>query len=373
MTSIPSDKELFDELRKPLLEASTLSPYCYTSDVFFQREIEQIFLKQWQFVAHQDQIPETGQYLCYDGPGGSLIIIRTADNEIKAFANSCRHRGSQLLSGSGQCKRIVCPYHSWVYQTDGQLIRTPGMDTTMDFERADYPLIEFPVESWDGYIFINYDKNPPSFRNHIGNMPETFDTHRTAEMKYAGSLEFTINSNWKLLVENALEAYHTGSVHRDTLGQQESRDVETTENWTGLLIEDENSVATMVGEDKPFAHIPGLSDEAKKGAYFTALFPSTQFVFAQDCMWWLAFHPVAVNRTRLTLGACFPHETTELDSFNDQVKLYFNRWELATAEDNRICEMQQNGQVFDRKPGRFSASEFAVHRFSNWLADQLCR
>ena len=371
MSRLPSDAVLFETLRKPLLEATTLPPYCYTSGSFFRREIEQIFLKNWQFVAHQDQLPEPGHYRCYDGPGGSLIIIRESDGEIKAFANSCRHRGSELLTGDGQCKHIVCPYHRWVYRTDGELIRTPGMEATVGFELANYRLIEFPVASWGGFIFVCYDQNPPSFDEQIGNMPETFNAHRTAAMKYVGGLEFEIRSNWKLLVENALEAYHTGSVHRNTLGQQDSQSIDCSQNWTGLLVEDENSVATMVGEDKPFPHIEGLGSEASSGAYFTVLFPATQFVFAQDCMWWLAFHPLAVDHTRLTLGACFPRETTELDNFEDKVQLYFKRWKLATAEDNQICERQQRGQVFARKPGRFAASEFAVHRFSNWIADQL--
>ena len=130
-------------------------------------------------------------------------------------------------------------------------------------------------------------------------------------------------------------------------------------------------VMHRVGEDKPFPHIEGLGAEAKSGAYFTVLFPSTQFVFAQDCAWWLAFQPQAVDRTKLTLGACFPSDTVALDDFKEKVQLYFNRWKLATAEDNNICELQQRGQAFDREPGRFAASEFAVHRFSNWIAEQL--
>jgi len=180
-----------------------------------------------------------------------------------------------------------------------------------------------------------------------------------------------INSNWKLLAENALEAYHTGSVHQKTLGQQESSPIETTKNWTGLLVKDENSVGTMPGDSKPFPHISGLSEEARSGTYFTMLFPATQLVFAQDCMWWLAIKPIAVDRTQLTLSACFPEATIDLPDFDEKVKPYFKRWELATREDNSICESQQQGQIFDRPAGRFTAAEFAVHEMSNWVLDQL--
>jgi hypothetical protein len=160
-------------------------------------------------------------------------------------------------------------------------------------------------------------------------------------------------------------------VHRDTLGQQDSRAIETVGQWTGLLVEDENSVATLPGADKPFAHIKGLGSEAAAGACFTLLYPSTQLVFAQDCMWWLAFQPEAVDRTRLTIGACFPQHTVDTPGFDEKVKPYFDRWRRATLEDNAICEAQQQGQSFSRRPGRFAASEFAPHAFANWVIDQV--
>ena len=190
-------------------------------------------------------------------------------------------------------------------------------------------------------------------------------------MRLVGKLDFEINSNWKLLAENSLEAYHTGSVHRETLGQQDSRPVSTLGNWTGLLVEDEHSVATLPGNGNPFPFIDGLGEEARAGACFTLLYPSTQIVFAQDCIWWLAFKPVAVDRTELSIGACFPKSTCELEGFEEKLEAYFERWQRATAEDNAICEQQQQGQAFERPPGRYAASEFAVHAFDNWVIDQV--
>ena len=138
-----------------------------------------------------------------------------------------------------------------------------------------------------------------------------------------------------------------------------------------MLVEDEHSVATLPGDDKPFPHIEGLGAEAASGAWFTLLYPSTQLVFAQDCLWWLAFRPLAVDRTQLTIGACFPRATLALDGFGEQVRPYFARWREATAEDNAICEQQQLGQANARSPGRYAASEFAVHAFDNWVVDQV--
>lgn len=245
------------------------------------------------------------------------------------------------------------------------------MQETRNFDPAEYALLELPLATWDGFIFVHYGSPLSSLSSYLGDMREKFASHRCADMRHVGSIEFDINANWKLLAENALEAYHTGTVHRATLGPQASSAFTTTGNWTGLLVEDERSVATMSEEAKPFPHIDGLDDDAIRGAYFTMLFPSTQLVFAQDCMWWLTFSPLAVDRTRLTLGACFPQSTIDLAGFQDRIKPYFERWRLATAEDNAICEAQQDGQKLARAPGRFAASEFAVHALSNWVLDQV--
>jgi choline monooxygenase len=371
MTMKKTKQDWITELRKPLKEASTLPPICYTSAEFFDREINDIFLKNWQFVGRVESVEQRGQYFCYDGLGGSVIVIRTDDNEIQAYANTCRHRGSRLLSGQGQCARIVCPYHSWVYQLDGALIGALQMEDVTGFQKKDFSLLEISLKTWGGFIFINYDCSPASFEAHLGNFPDMFIQHKTAEMRVVHTLKFEVSSNWKLLAENALEAYHTGTVHRDTLGQQASSPLETSANWTGLLVNDETSVATFPGEEKPFSHIEGLNETAQSGAFFTLLFPSTQFVFVQDCMWWFGIEPVAVDRTHLTLGACFPKSTIARTDFEDKLAVYVNRWQLATAEDNAICESQQQGQIFNRPAGRFAPDEFAVHAFSNWIVNQL--
>ena len=363
--------ETYRELRKPLLEASTLPAECYTSADFFRREIERIFLRNWQFVGRLEQVSTAGQYFCYEGIGGPVIIVHGDDGEIRAFANSCRHRGARLLSDSGGCKRIVCPYHGWSYRLDGSLQGTPGMREARGFAAGDYPLMQLPLATWDGFIFIHYQDSPAPLARHLGNMPATFASHQAADMRLAGTLEFEIDSNWKLLAENALEAYHTGSVHRATLGRQQSRAIETSGAWTGLLVLGEDSVATLPAAEKPFAHIEGLAEEASAGAFFTLLYPSTQFVFAQDCMWWLAFTPEAVDRTRLNIGACFPQATIAAAGFDEKVEPYFERWRCATAEDNAICEAQQQGQQFSRRPGRYAASEFAPHALANWVIDQV--
>src|SRR5882672_10758412 len=118
----------YEAVRRPLLDAETLPAWCYTSQDFYKREVERIFMKVWNFVGSADQIANPGDYFTLTFVGVPLIILRDHEGTIRAFANSCRHRGSELLSASGNCKLIVCPYHSWTYDLDGGLRGAPEMD-----------------------------------------------------------------------------------------------------------------------------------------------------------------------------------------------------------------------------------------------------
>ena len=363
--------EDLENLRKPLQHASSLPGRFYTDNQVFQQEVTEIFSHNWLFVCRESDLSEPGQFVSYESVPGPAVVVRARDGELRAFANSCRHRGSKLLDGSGQCARIVCPYHSWVYNLDGQLIGAPGMDGVEGFDKTDYPLHSIALDTWGGFVFINFDDHCQPLASHLGNFTALFAQHDPANLVRVHSLEFDVQSNWKLLAENALEAYHTGTVHRETLGQQASRPLDCRGSWTGLLVEDEASVGSMPGDPNPFPHLQGLDEVARSGTFFTMVYPSTQFVFAQDCSWWLDLKPVAVDRTKVTLGACFPGTTTEMDGFADKVEPYIRRWDLATREDNRICEWQQQGQLFNRAPGRFALTEFATRDFQQWVADQL--
>jgi phenylpropionate dioxygenase-like ring-hydroxylating dioxygenase large terminal subunit len=111
---------------KPLNEATSMPAGFYTDPAVFAAEREHILLKRWVFLAREDQPPAHGDYRCFDTVGGSVILLRDGAM-LRAFANICRHRGSQLLDGSGRIDRIVCPYHAWSYRVSGDLLGCPDM------------------------------------------------------------------------------------------------------------------------------------------------------------------------------------------------------------------------------------------------------
>ena len=365
------DPDTFANLRRPLLEASTLPHWCYTDEAFHAIEKERIFIGCWNFVGRVEQFEKVGSFRVFEGVGGSVIVVRSGQDSLRAFANSCRHRGARLVEDCGHTGRFTCPYHSWVYDLDGALRVARGMEDVKNFDREDFPLVNLPLETWEGFVFFNYNPACAPLADSLGNMPAVFGSHNLSDMVYSGSLDYLVDANWKLLAENALEAYHTGAVHGETLGQQASRPLDCEGDWGGIMVLDENSVGTLNGEPAPFPFIEGLSEMSRQGTYFTMLYPCTQFAMAQDCMWWMALYPLGVDRTRVEIGGCFPSGTTRDPAFSDKAARYFQRWSTATPEDNAICEAQHQGQRLPRDPGRFAPTEYAVHAHSNWVIDQL--
>jgi len=368
------DPKLYREVRNPLTEASTLPGWCYTDPAFYGREVEAIFDKCWHFVGREEEIPEHGDYLTFDGVSGSVIVVRSGTGEIKAFRNACRHRGTQLLSGSGSARQIVCPYHSWVYACDGMLLRAPGMDCALDFDAGSYSLISITLSAWAGFIFIRYSNSGPTLMEWLGNMPDFFTDYVPADLRCVRRVSFDVRANWKFLMENALETYHTGTVHRDTLGRQQSEPTDTEGEWSCLrvFVAGKQTLSVLNEDDGALPVSPHISENQRNSTFFTNIYPCTQFVFAPDSMWWLAVRPESAERCRLEVGSCFAADVIARPDFEEKVQAYFERLDTATPEDNAICEAQQAGnRSAPCAQGRFGKEEALVHALANWVLDQL--
>jgi phenylpropionate dioxygenase-like ring-hydroxylating dioxygenase large terminal subunit len=369
--------DLFDPahyatVRQPVGEAETLPAWCYTSPEFYAREVERIFTPGWHFVGRADEVAEPGSYLAVDTVPGPLLLLRDQAGRLGAFANTCRHRGARLLQGGGRCRTIVCPYHAWTYGPDGGLLNAPGMRDRPGFDRADWGLAPVRCETWQGFVFVSVDPAGPGLVEHFGDLAEKLGGYDFDRMVCVRRIDYEVACNWKLLVENAMEEYHTGTVHHASLGQQHALQEETRGHWDAIFIPQETSIAVLPGETPPFPPLPGLTGRPAHGTYFTILHPATQLACTQDAMWWLRVLPLGPARSRLGVGFAFPRTTVARPDFAEGVKRYFHRWETGIGEDNAICEAQQAGLASAlRRPGPFALGEPAVHRVNNWVLDQV--
>jgi choline monooxygenase len=289
-----AEAEMFDPrhyqaVRRPLLDAETMPTWVYTSEAFYRREVERLFHKVWNFIGAADRLREAGDYFTLDFAGVPVIVLRDGEGKYRAFANSCRHRGSALLDGEGNCSRIVCPYHSWNYRLDGSLAGAPEMHKTHDFDPAANSLVPLALDSWGGFLFLNFDRNPAPLADYLGDLPQRVAPYRPDRMACARRKEYMIECNWKLFVENAKESYHIATVHRQTINKYASARssgywVEETEGeYCATFAQHEGSMALLQG-DAGFPLNESLAGLPEAGGTRAPLiYPSTYLALTIDC------------------------------------------------------------------------------------------
>src|SRR3954466_9242767 len=187
----------------------------YRDPVHYQRELDAFWYSRWIAVAREEELPRLGDWRLARIGTQSVVLLRAEDGRLRAFHNTCRHRGSVLCtqeSGNFARKRIVCPYHSWTYDLGGQLVATPRRMETPDFRLADFPLYAVAVASWGGFIFVNLaGTDAPALD--VGELDAQFQHYRLGELRIGKRIVADVKANWKLLAENFSECFHCPPVH----------------------------------------------------------------------------------------------------------------------------------------------------------------
>lgn len=153
-------------------------------------------------------LPENGSYIARKAAGTPLIVVRGDDGIVRAFINSCRHRGMQVAQDSGCARSFVCPYHAWTYSLDGQLKHVPGKDGFPDLDLQDNGLVEVSALEKGGLVYVNQEG--PITPEMLEGIPDFF----TPEQEFFQQEEFTDEVNWKLAAETSMEGYHIRSLHK---------------------------------------------------------------------------------------------------------------------------------------------------------------
>jgi len=373
----PFDPDHFANVRKPLDEAETMPPWVYTSEEFYRREVDRIFMKVWNFMGHMDQLPNPGDYKALEFAGVPFIICRDENGELKALANSCRHRGAKVASGTGNAKEFICPYHGWCYGLDGRLTATVDMDRTKNFHNADYGLIPIAIDTWGGFIFVNFDPDCGSLADYLGDLPDNLASHRLADMANVRTVEFELNHNWKLFVENAKESYHIAMVHRETINkvapvQSSDYTVSAAAGEYCTTFATHDGSMALLKEDPGFPPIETLEGRYRNGTYAPMIYPMTYMACTIDTAWFLQLFPMGPNKTKLIHGACFPKDRRDRPDFDILAANYYKRWDQTIREDIEAGDHQQVGIASPfARPGRFCFREPLVHQIDNWILDRV--
>eukprot|EP00755_Sulcionema_specki_P027343 Sspe_Gene.1776::Locus_590_Transcript_2_2_Confidence_0.750_Length_1121::g.1776::m.1776/K00479/gbcA; glycine betaine catabolism A len=192
----------------------TLERPFYTSPTVHTADLELMFGKSWLFACHSCEVRKPGEYVTYDVGQQSVIIARGKDMKIRAFYNTCRHRGFRLCNQtSGRRHKFVCPYHRWQYDFEGNLVNTPN-HTNSDIDHSQFGLLQVPCREFGGLVFINLDPNAADtfdeFEEYAG---KHLAVQGVENAKAIVVEDFVVDCNWKLLVENNRDCDHCVAGH----------------------------------------------------------------------------------------------------------------------------------------------------------------
>src|SRR5690349_17530988 len=184
----------------------------YISPDIFRWEWESIWKKYWLFAGTSASIPTPGDYFTYTVGKDSIIVIRGDDHRVYGHYNTCRHRGSLIcLEEKGHAPKLMCPYHQWVYDKDGSLLKARLMPE--DFDRSGFGLQSVNIQEIGGLIFICLSQDPPDFSAVRRDYEPFLKPYGIGQARVAFEKRYELRTNWKLIAENFRECYHCGPAH----------------------------------------------------------------------------------------------------------------------------------------------------------------
>jgi nitrite reductase/ring-hydroxylating ferredoxin subunit len=207
-------------------EKGILSRKIFVDREVYEMEQEKIFAKCWLFLCHETQLKQVGDYFTTYMGEDPVIVVKTEGGKIRAFLNSCRHKGVRLCrTDHGNAKQFTCPYHGWSYRITGELGGVPAFDQAYyrELDRSQWGLIEVAkLDSFHGMIFATWNPNAPSLLEYLGDMAVYLDRMLN---RVEGGLEvlggihkWDVPTNWKLVAENSMgDAHHVPFAHRSVV------------------------------------------------------------------------------------------------------------------------------------------------------------
>lgn len=369
----------FAKVRLAPNEAEPLPHWAYTSSTWFERERERIFARSWNYAGHASQLANPGDYFTQTLAGVPLVLVKGQDGRIRAFFNSCRHRGTRLLDGEGCTKLIRCPYHAWSYDLAGGLVAAPLVEEDVAHCKSELGLHTVRLEMLDGFLFVAFDATLPPVAETMGSLSSEWAGYDPASLVCTRRRAWDVKANWKLWYENYNDSLHVPFVHPGSLakqkvtGRQRASQVETDGSYIAHftmhagsrgLIEDDQHLA--------FPRFPGLSGRYTGGTYYPCLLPATLFGMTIDSVWVFELLPQAPDRTTLIASSLFSRETVSRADFAEKAQAYYRRVDTIVPEDNEAVERQQQGLSLPVGfSGKFTHMETLCHAFDNWVLDRM--
>ncbi len=360
----------------PLEEAECLPPICYTGSDFYEFEKQAIFDHEWLCVGRESQVSKPGDYFTTSIVGEPLIIARTLQGELKTMSAVCQHRGMLVAEGCGNARGFLCPYHHWSYSLDGALVGAPAMEKACNFNKTRIRLPSLMVETWQGFIFVNFDANAAPLAPRLTTVDAAVERFDMAKAEAVGSPQtMKFDWNWKVMFENNNDGYHANRLHQgplhDFIPSRLATFPEMPANsagylrYNGTLHPDASFNATQRAVLPVF---PRLTEEDRKRVVFVNIPPSLSLVMTTEMVIYLVVRATGPERHEMDVGELVAPGAQNDDGFKHRLELINSAAGKIMAQDQHVDELVQIGlrSRFATR-GRYSWQEGAQIDFNRWL------
>jgi nitrite reductase/ring-hydroxylating ferredoxin subunit len=366
---------LIAEIARAGAQCTTLPPAAYVDQALLDQETNALFRREWICVGRSDEVAQTGSYMACSVAGAPVLVTRQSGGNVAAFANVCAHRASVLVSGSGHAQMIRCPYHAWCYDLEGHLISAPRMGK--GFDPAGRGLVRLSAAEWHGFLFVSLDPDadPPAGR--LAELSKALEPYQPGLMRTMRRAQYRWRCNWKILVENGMEAYHLSATHPKTLApiapvsrvRAEDGPIDYFFYRSGMAAG--TAVPPFDATLRPLIAQPdtALVDEA----IVAAVFPSLVLSIAADWIWWIAMQPDGVDHVLIEHGLSAPFDITPDEALPTHPSFYFLDLAEAFNEEDRLRTeaVQRGAESGFGRTAPLSPLEIGTQRFAKYLADRL--
>jgi Rieske 2Fe-2S family protein len=375
MTS-PLTPEEIAAVRKPYRAASLLPGRAYHDPAIHDFERTEWFRRDWIVVGREEDVGAPGSYCLATVDDESLIVVRGRDGLLRGFYNVCRHRGTAVVEEPcGVAVRFQCPYHAWIYDLDGALMRAKHTDDLDDFSFAEYGLAAIRVATWQGFVFVSLDPEAITLETWLGDLGPHLARFDFSGLRVAHTETYEVDANWKFIGENYSECYHCPGIHpqlNKLTPYDLGGDFAPNGPWQGgwmELVDDAETMALDGGHRAGRPAMQGMTAVDDRRIYYYLLWPSTFLSIHPDYLLVHRLEPAGAGHTRITCDWLFEPSTIAAPGFDPSDAIAF--WDLTNRQDWHVCELQQRGtRSRSWVAGRYSNQEPSVHAFDLMAVDR---
>jgi len=369
-TTAPVGADGLDSALRPFGESTMLPAEAYMSPAVLEWERRHFFAASWVCVGRVDELLPDGATQAAR-PVGDVSVLLSRDpsgqsSDVRAFANTCRHRGHELLAeGESSGKRaVVCPYHAWSYDLGGCLLAAPGFRDVAAFDPGEHALVPLPVEVWHGWVFVNGLGSPSTpFADHLGGIAGLVAPYAPEKLVLGATHDYVVKANWKVITENYHECYHCPLIHPELCQVSpptSGSNYQLPGAWIGGSMDLRDDAVTMSLDGRSAGRpIDGVDP---RQVLYLGLLPNLLLSMHPDYVMTHRMTPLSPAETRVECAWYFPG--------NDIDPAYaVDFWDRTNRQDWAACESVQRGVSSPHfAPGPLAPNEDAVHELVTTIA-----